>query len=105
MQQALAYVRHKAPYTYPIVGGRKVSHLKSNIAALELSLSDAEIDEIDNAAPFDIGFPLAFMFQEPEFLLGGKQQKYSTRLNASDIPFLKTGGQLQVHDRIPRVSI
>ena len=100
--QALAYVRHKAPYTYPIIGGRKVSHLKSNIAALEIGLSDAEIDEIENAAPFDVGFPLSFIFQG----MGddGAPRKYNSRLNANDIPFLNSGGRLQVHDRIPRVS-
>lgn len=59
---ALAYVRHKAPFVFPIVGGRKVEHLKGNIEALGLELSDEEIDEIDGAVPFDVGFPLNFIF-------------------------------------------
>lgn len=54
---ALAYVMHKTPYVFPIVGGRKVDHLKGNIEALGIELSPEEMKEIDGAAPFDIGFP------------------------------------------------
>ncbi|KAH7012465.1 norsolorinic acid reductase [Microdochium trichocladiopsis] len=54
---AQAYVMHKTPYVVPIVGGRKVEHLKGNIEALNLTLSREEIDEIEAAVPFDIGFP------------------------------------------------
>ncbi|KAI9768525.1 MAG: hypothetical protein M1839_004014 [Geoglossum umbratile] len=58
---ALAYVMHKAPYVFPICGGRKVSHLKGNIEALSLELSPGDIDEIESAVPFDLGFPHAFL--------------------------------------------
>lgn len=58
---ALAYVMHKAPYVFPIVGGRKIEHLKGNIEALGLELSPEDIDEIEGAAEFDIGFPLSFL--------------------------------------------
>ncbi|KAL9113132.1 MAG: hypothetical protein Q9227_002744 [Pyrenula ochraceoflavens] len=57
---AMAYVMHKTPYVFPICGGRKVDHLKGNIEALGLSLSKEEMDEIDNAVPFDRGFPHTF---------------------------------------------
>ena len=62
---ALAYVMHKAPYVFPIVGGRKIEHLKGNIEALGLELSDEDVAEIDGAAPFDIGFPLSFLSPQP----------------------------------------
>ncbi|KAK5062591.1 hypothetical protein LTR84_004664 [Exophiala bonariae] len=55
---AFAYIMQKAPYVFPICGGRKISHLKGNIEALELELSTEEIDEIEAAYPFDVGFPL-----------------------------------------------
>jgi aryl-alcohol dehydrogenase-like predicted oxidoreductase len=58
---ALAYVMHKTPYVFPIVGCRKVSYLKDNIEALNLKLSDEEIDEIEDAVPFDLGFPSNFI--------------------------------------------
>lgn len=50
-----------APYVFPICGGRKVSHLQSNIEALSLRLSPAEIDEIDSAYDFQLGFPHNFI--------------------------------------------
>ncbi|KAK9342778.1 NADP-dependent oxidoreductase domain-containing protein [Lipomyces starkeyi] len=58
---ALAYVMHKTPYVFPIVGGRKVDHLKGNIAALGISLSENDIKEIDDAYVFDPGFPHSFL--------------------------------------------
>ncbi len=58
---ALAYVMHKAPYVFPVVGGRKIDHLKGNIEALSLEMSKAEMEEIEGAAEFDQGFPLSFI--------------------------------------------
>jgi hypothetical protein len=42
---------------FPIIGGRKVEHLKQNIQALNVSLSPEQIHRIDHAKPFDFGFP------------------------------------------------
>jgi diketogulonate reductase-like aldo/keto reductase len=42
---------------FPLVGGRKVEHLKQNIQALDISLSPEQMHRIDNAKPLDIGFP------------------------------------------------
>lgn len=60
---ALAYVMHKTPYVFPIVGGRKVSHLKGNIEALKVRLSKEDIEEIEGVVPFDLGFPSVFFYQ------------------------------------------
>ncbi|KAK3688374.1 norsolorinic acid reductase [Podospora appendiculata] len=60
---ALAYVMHKAPYVFPIVGGRTADHLKSNIEALKLELDEKDIEEIDGAVPFDLGFPNSFLWR------------------------------------------
>jgi hypothetical protein len=49
---ALAYICHKAPYVFPIVGGRTVDHLKDSIG---------EIEEIDTGYEFDYGFPHSFL--------------------------------------------
>ncbi|KAI1820824.1 aldo/keto reductase [Xylaria intraflava] len=54
---AQAYVMHKTPYVFPIIGGRTVEHLKANVEALKISLSAEDIQEIEGAAPFDYGFP------------------------------------------------
>lgn len=87
---ALAYVMHKTPYVVPIVGGRKVEHLKGNIEALGLQLSEEEIDDIDSAINFDVGFPMNFLFE-----FGGS--KYNTRMTSSDVGLLKYAGPLDSH--------
>jgi diketogulonate reductase-like aldo/keto reductase len=92
---ALAYVMHKAPYVFPIVGGRKVDHLKGNIDALGVKLSQEEIDEIDGAEPFDIGFPMNFLFG-----FGGKQ--YKTGMGPNDINLITTTTRIET---VPKVQV
>ncbi|KAE8443889.1 hypothetical protein EG329_001298 [Mollisiaceae sp. DMI_Dod_QoI] len=58
---AMAYVMHKAPYVFPLIGGRKVEHLQSNIEALGLSLSQEDMESIDAAYGFEHGFPHEFL--------------------------------------------
>jgi len=62
---ALAYVLNKAPYVFPIVGGRKVEHLHDNIKAIELKLTDEEMKEIESVKPFEVGFPNDFLGPNP----------------------------------------
>lgn len=61
---AQAYVMHKAPYVFPIIGGRNIDHLRGNIDALSISLSSEDIQEIESAVPFDLGFPHNFIWGE-----------------------------------------
>lgn len=58
---ALAYVMQKTPFVFPIVGGRKVEHLLSNIEALDISLSEDQITYLESILPFDVGFPNNFV--------------------------------------------
>lgn len=60
-QIAIAYVMLKTPYVFPIVGCTKAEHLESNIAALGVQLSLDDISEIEDAYPFDHGFPHTFL--------------------------------------------
>lgn len=62
---ALAYVLHKAANVFPIVGGRKVEHLSDNIRALSIRLTDEQIKYLEGVKPFDLGFPLNFIGQDP----------------------------------------
>lgn len=78
---AQAYVMHKTPYVFPIIGGRTVDHLKANIEALNLSLSEDDIKEIESAAPFDLGFPTGFFYT-------GKEPVH----HPSNVWLLKMGG-------------
>ncbi|KAJ7342578.1 Aldo/keto reductase [Mycena albidolilacea] len=54
---AIAYVMAKVPYCFPILGGRKVEHLLSNLEALDISLSPEQIAYLESVVPFDPGFP------------------------------------------------
>ncbi|KAI9821620.1 MAG: hypothetical protein M1832_003294 [Thelocarpon impressellum] len=83
---ALAYVMHKAPYVFPVVGGRKIEHLKGNIEALALELDAKDFEEIEGATPFDIGFPLSFLSGAG---LGGDERGART---AGDVFFAKNLG-------------
>ncbi|KAK4696647.1 hypothetical protein P7C70_g8340, partial [Phenoliferia sp. Uapishka_3] len=62
---ALAYILSKAPYVFPIVGGRKVEQLHENIKALTLKLSAAEIKELENVETFEPGFPYGMIGNDP----------------------------------------
>jgi hypothetical protein len=83
---AMAYVMHKYPWVFPIVGGRKIEHLKSNIEALGLTLTDEEIDEIENVTDFKIGFPMNMLFE-----FGGG--KYNSRMTFADMDLLRPAGK------------
>ncbi|KAF7300985.1 H-K-ATPase alpha [Mycena indigotica] len=54
---AIAYVMQKAPYCFPIIGGRKIEHLVANIEALDIDLSPEQIKYLESVVPFDPGFP------------------------------------------------
>ena len=54
---AIAYVMQKAPYVFPIIGGRKVEHLKQNLQGLDVALSEEHIKYLESILPFDLGFP------------------------------------------------
>ncbi|KAK1147556.1 hypothetical protein N8T08_000898 [Aspergillus melleus] len=58
---ALAYVMQKSTYVFPIVGCRKVEHLQGSIDGLRLALTEAEVEEVEQAYPFDFGFPHTFL--------------------------------------------
>ena len=54
---AIAWIMHKAPRVFPIIGGRKVEHLHQNIEALSISLTPTQVKALDDIVPFDKGFP------------------------------------------------
>lgn len=62
---AIAWIMQKAPYVFPIIGGRKVEHLHSNLEALSISLSPEQISAIDNIVPLNKGFPYTFFVSIP----------------------------------------
>ncbi len=62
---AIAYVRSKAKNVFPLVGGRKIEHLKQNIEALSIKLTPEQIKYLESIIPFDVGFPTNFIGNDP----------------------------------------
>jgi aryl-alcohol dehydrogenase-like predicted oxidoreductase len=62
---ALAYVMCKTPNVFPIIGGRKVEHLKDNIQALSIKLTDKQIEYLESIKPFVAEFPVNFVGEDP----------------------------------------
>lgn len=54
---ALAWARTKGPHVIPLVGGRTIEQLKQSVEALSLDLTKEEIKAIEEAIPFDFGYP------------------------------------------------
>ncbi|PWY64827.1 norsolorinic acid reductase [Aspergillus eucalypticola CBS 122712] len=88
---ALAYVMHKTPNVFPIIGQRKIEHLQANVEALSVSLSDEDLDEIDSASSFDVGFPMNFIYRDC----------YSSRNTAADVWLTKASALI---DAPPQAS-
>ena len=61
---AIAYVMQKTPYVFPIVGGRKVEHLESNLEALDIVLTPEHIKFLESIVPFDPGFPATMIVSQ-----------------------------------------
>ncbi|KAK9319696.1 NADP-dependent oxidoreductase domain-containing protein [Lipomyces orientalis] len=91
---ALAYIMHKAPYVYPIVGGRQLEHLKGNVEALSVELTDEDVDEIESAYPFDVGFPMSmlFGFHDPSY--------YRSWMTTKDINLVKNRVALDTPEKV-----
>ncbi|KAJ7589868.1 aryl-alcohol dehydrogenase [Mycena floridula] len=73
---AIAYVMHRTPYVFPIIGGRKVEHLHANLEALEISLTADHMKQIEAATPIALGFPY-------EMLGNGETDSFPMPLNGT----------------------
>jgi aryl-alcohol dehydrogenase-like predicted oxidoreductase len=62
---ALAYVRSKYPRTFPILGGRKVEHLRDNMKCLKITLTQEQIHYLESVVSFDLGFPSNLIGPDP----------------------------------------
>lgn len=62
---------------FPIIGGRKIEQYQANIQNLDIGLSDEDIQEIEAAAPLDLGYPHAF--------LSGKKDNHVGPLNPTKL--------------------
>ncbi|WVQ86190.1 hypothetical protein IAT38_008358 [Cryptococcus sp. DSM 104549] len=69
---ALAWTRHMMADCIPVIGGTSIENLKSNVKALEITLTEAQVNKVSNAVPFDWGFPYTYHGRDPHYLPGGK---------------------------------
>ena len=81
---------HKAPYVFPIIGGRKVEHLHANIEALDIALSDEQIKELESAVPFDFGFPASYFVSPIPAFLYSCSNKFQGNGTALNFPMTST---------------
>jgi aryl-alcohol dehydrogenase-like predicted oxidoreductase len=93
---ALAYVMHKSPYVFPIVGGRKIEHLKSNIEALGLCLTEEEVCEIDDAYGFEMGFPHSFLSPVNAVIRGPEDNRFMNNFGYFD--FVEAPKPIRPHE-------
>jgi aryl-alcohol dehydrogenase-like predicted oxidoreductase len=56
-QVALAWLRYRPVPVIPIIGARKLSQLRDNLASIDLSLSAEQVKALDEASQIDLGFP------------------------------------------------
>ncbi|KAK7932398.1 hypothetical protein PG985_003110 [Apiospora marii] len=68
---ALAYVRTKAEDVFSLVGGRKIEHVRQNIAALRFRLTAEQIRYLEGVNPFDLGFPHGMLGADPNIAGSG----------------------------------
>jgi aryl-alcohol dehydrogenase-like predicted oxidoreductase len=56
-QVALAWLRHRTVSVIPIIGARKLSQLRDNLASLDMELSAEQLKSLDAASQIEPGFP------------------------------------------------
>jgi len=56
-QVALAWLRYRPVPVIPIIGARKLSQLKDNLASFDLTLSADQVKTLDESSRIELGFP------------------------------------------------
>lgn len=76
-QVALAWLRYRPVPVIPIIGARKLSQLKDNLANFDLTLSADQLKTLDEASRIELGFPHDFYAKElvRTFIHGGMRDQ------------------------------
>jgi aryl-alcohol dehydrogenase-like predicted oxidoreductase len=69
-QVAIAWTRSRSPAVVPVIGARRLDQLLDNLGAASLELPADAITRLDAAAPFDPGFPSAFIRDNTPWVFG-----------------------------------
>jgi aryl-alcohol dehydrogenase-like predicted oxidoreductase len=76
---ALAWTRAHYPNVHPIIGARRLDQLEDNLGALDVSLDDGALRELDRASAIDLGFPYDFIEETASFVCGEVGQLVDNR--------------------------
>lgn len=63
-QVALAWLQYRPVPVIPIIGARKLSQLRDNLASLDLKLSPGQVKTLDDASQIELGFPYELYAKE-----------------------------------------
>jgi diketogulonate reductase-like aldo/keto reductase len=70
-QVAIAWVRQRQRgATVPIIGVTKISQLRDNIGSLEVTLTQEQMQRLDEVSRIELGFPLDFLGGVREIVYG-----------------------------------
>ncbi|KZT57221.1 Aldo/keto reductase [Calocera cornea HHB12733] len=69
---AIAYALHKQAYIFPIIGASKIKYLLENIEAVKIKLTPDQMQFLEEAVPFDLGFPHNFIGHDPALTRDGR---------------------------------
>lgn len=58
---AIAWVRRRDPQMIPLVGARTRVQLEDSLAALDVTLSEEQLQRLDEATRIPVGFPMSFL--------------------------------------------
>ena len=73
-QIALAWMRQKWPFVFPIIGSRKPDQIKDNLECLNVSIPEALMQKLDDVSAIEMGFPHDFIEKDSvqNVLFGGR---------------------------------
>jgi len=76
-QVALNWVRQQPGLILPMIGATTVAQLKDNLACLEFSLTDEQLQHLDEVSRIELGFPHDFLVSDEvkDLLFGGTYDK------------------------------
>ena len=60
-QVALAWLLAQGPDVVPIIGSRKAPQIKDNLACLDVTLENAQLEKLNAASSIELGFPHDFL--------------------------------------------
>lgn len=60
-QVAINWVRQSAAHLIPVLGARTTAQIQDNLGVLDFTLTDEQIEKLNEVAEFKLGFPLSFL--------------------------------------------